>query len=107
MSLEYGRPTEVSSHAGSGDRLLPWSEVEKRVPYSRQHVGRLEAAGKFPRRVQVGPGRVAWVESEICRWQESRPRGPLPMQRNSPKSTDPARAMCSATRHPIDEKSDA
>ncbi len=26
---------------------------------------RLERTGKFPRRVQVSPGRVAWVEAEI------------------------------------------
>lgn len=38
---------------------------------------RPEADGKFPRRIQVGPGRVAWFQSEIEEWQRSRPRGPL------------------------------
>jgi prophage regulatory protein len=28
------------------------------IPYAPQHIGRLEAAGKFPKRVNLGPGRV-------------------------------------------------
>jgi prophage regulatory protein len=32
------------------------------VPYTPQHILRLEKEGKFPRRVQVGPNRVAWLE---------------------------------------------
>ena len=46
-------------------RLLPWPEVRRRVPYTRQHLSRLEKLGRFPRRVHVGPNRVAWLESEI------------------------------------------
>jgi prophage regulatory protein len=53
-------------------RLLPWPKVEPRVPYTRQHVGRLEKVGLFPRRVQVGGNRVAWVEAEIDAWIEAR-----------------------------------
>jgi prophage regulatory protein len=37
----------------------------KGVPYSKPHLWRLEKAGKFPRRVPVGAGRYAYVESEI------------------------------------------
>jgi len=29
------------------------------IPYTPQHIGRLEAAGKFPKRVWLGPNRVA------------------------------------------------
>jgi prophage regulatory protein len=61
------------------DRLLAWPQVERRVPYTRQHIYRLERAGEFPRRVQVGANRVAWRESEVDAWIESRQRGPLPM----------------------------
>ena len=53
-------------------RLLPWPEVEKRVPYTRQHLSRLEKAGLFPKRVQVGTQRVAWLEHEINGWIEAR-----------------------------------
>jgi prophage regulatory protein len=62
------------------DRLLPWPEVEKRIPFCRQHVGRMEEAGGFPKRVQCGPNRVAWWESEINAWLAGRARGALPQK---------------------------
>ena len=37
----------------------------KGIEYSRAHLWRLEQQGRFPRRVRVGNGRVAWVEHEI------------------------------------------
>jgi hypothetical protein len=37
----------------------------------------LERENKFPRRVQVGENRVAWLETEIDAWIESRKRVPL------------------------------
>lgn len=42
------------------------------IPYSRVHIDRLEKAGRFPRRVQLGPNSVAWVEDEIIDWQAER-----------------------------------
>lgn len=60
------------------DRLLAWPEVDAIVPYSRQHISRLEKGGRFPERVQVGLNRVAWRESDILAWLERLPRGPLP-----------------------------
>jgi prophage regulatory protein len=39
---------------------------------SAQHVARLEAAGQFPKRVQLGPNRVGWVEDEILDWLKQR-----------------------------------
>lgn len=38
------------------------------ILYTPQHIGRLEAAGKFPKRVNLGPGRVAWVLAEVDAW---------------------------------------
>ncbi|MBL4747884.1 MAG: AlpA family phage regulatory protein [Magnetovibrio sp.] len=38
------------------------------IPYTPQHIGRLEAAGDFPKRIQLGPNRVAWVLSEVNAW---------------------------------------
>jgi len=35
------------------------------VPYSFAHIARLEAAGQFPRRVQIAPGTIGWVKSEL------------------------------------------
>lgn len=42
------------------------------IPYTPQHIGRLEAAGKFPKRVQLGPNRVAWLLSEVDTWLNER-----------------------------------
>jgi len=42
------------------------------IPYSPQHIARLEAAGKFPKRIQLGPNRVVWLISEIEKWIEER-----------------------------------
>ena len=46
--------------------FLRFSQLKtKGIPWSRIHVDRLEKAGKFPRRVQLGGNTVAWVEDEI------------------------------------------
>ncbi len=49
-------------------RLLTKQEVRDRVCYSPQHIARLEKVGQFPKRVQLGPNRVGWVEEEIEAW---------------------------------------
>jgi prophage regulatory protein len=38
------------------------------IPYSSVHIGRLERAGAFPKRVQLGQCRVAWVCEEVETW---------------------------------------
>ena len=42
------------------------------VPYSPQHIARLEAVGLFPKRIQLGPNRVAWLQAEVEKWIEER-----------------------------------
>jgi prophage regulatory protein len=68
-------------------RLLDWQQLKLIVPYSRVHVGRLEAAGRFPRRLLIGDNRIGWRSDEIDLWIES-------LQRAKPPS--PARAR----KHP-------
>ena len=53
-------------------KLISKKAVRERVLYSFAHIARLEAAGKFPKRVQLGPCRVGWVESEIEDWINAR-----------------------------------
>lgn len=55
-------------------RILKFPELESRkgIPYSRVHIGRLEAQGDFPRRVPLGPARVGWVEEEVDAWLAAR-----------------------------------
>lgn len=45
-------------------------EPEKGIPYSAEHLRRLEKDGKFPKRLPGG--RRLWVESEIDAWAEAR-----------------------------------
>ena len=47
-------------------------EVRAKTTYSPAHIDRLEKAGLFPKRVQLGQIRVAWVESEVDLWIEAR-----------------------------------
>lgn len=58
--------------ASRPNRLITKRELRQMVPYTPQHILRLEKEGKFPRRVQVGPNRVAWVEAEVEAWVAAR-----------------------------------
>lgn len=63
--MEHTKPKPV---------LVRSNELTDIVPYSQNHVRRLEAAGKFPKRVQIGDNRVGWVRAEIEAWIEARMR---------------------------------
>jgi prophage regulatory protein len=49
-------------------RILSKRQLKELVLYSPQHVARLEKAGQFPKRVQLGACRVGWVEEEVLDW---------------------------------------
>lgn len=52
-------------------RLIRYDELQERgISFTRQWIKHLEREGKFPRRVPLGPNRVAWVESEIDEYLE-------------------------------------
>ena len=53
-------------------RALRFPDLKKKVPLSRPQVDRLEAAGDFPKRIQLGPKSVAWVEDEVDEWIAAR-----------------------------------
>ncbi len=53
-------------------RILSKRQLKELVLYSPQHIARLEKAGKFPRRVILGPNRVGWVEEEVLDWLQAR-----------------------------------
>ncbi len=62
-------------------QCVDWKVLRTVVPYSRQHVSRLERDPKymgddpFPARVQLGQCRVCWWLHEVVEWLERRPRG--------------------------------
>lgn len=42
------------------------------IPYSFQHIARLEKAGQFPTRIRLGANRCAWTCSSVEDWIRSR-----------------------------------
>lgn len=42
------------------------------IPYSGQHIARLEVAGAFPKRIRLGQNRVVWLLSEVEAWLDAR-----------------------------------
>ncbi len=53
-------------------RVVRKRELVKKVGYSAMHIGRLEKAGKFPRRIKLGPNAVGWIEAEVDEWIAAR-----------------------------------
>ncbi len=53
-------------------KMLSKRQVKELVLYSPQHIARLEAAGQFPKRVQLGANRVGWIEEEVQEWLQQR-----------------------------------
>lgn len=53
-------------------QIISKKELRKIVPYSMQHIARLEKAGRFPKRVKLGAGRVGWLLIEVEAWIEER-----------------------------------
>jgi len=60
-----------------GLRILTKKEVCALVPYTPQHIHRLEKAGRFPRRLQLGPNRVGWRLTDIEQWINERTLAPM------------------------------
>ena len=69
------------------DRVLTYPDLKARkgISYTRQHLSRLEEKGLWPQRIQYGPGRVGWLESEVDEHLSKQPRGPLPMTVGQPR----------------------
>ena len=55
------------------DRLLGAKAVSHITSLSRFTVYKLAKSGHFPAPRQIGPKRVAWKETDIIRWMDSRP----------------------------------
>lgn len=53
-------------------RMLSKRQLRGMVLDSPQHIARLEAAGTFPKRVQLGQCRVGWIEQDVLDWLAGR-----------------------------------
>ncbi len=55
-------------------KFLSKRQVLDLVPYSPQHIQRLEDAGAFPKRIKLGNGgrnaKAFWVEQEVLDWMQ-------------------------------------
>jgi prophage regulatory protein len=60
----------------SPHRLIGRKELLALVPYSDVSIWRLERDGLFPRRITIGPNRVAWRLTEVLAWIDERARSP-------------------------------
>src|SRR5215471_1475476 len=56
------------------DELWSISVVVAKTGLSRASIYRYIVRGLFPDRRRIGPGRVAWLASEVSAWIETRPR---------------------------------
>ena len=60
------------------DRTLSFKRVRELTDLSRTTVWRMQKVGQFPLPIQISPGRVGWLESEVLAWRQGRARGDLP-----------------------------
>jgi len=67
-------PQKVKVREISFDGLMKLSDVELVVGLSRVTMWRMEREGKFPKSVQISPGRVAKIGKEVKEFIDSRPR---------------------------------
>lgn len=49
-------------------RIIRKPELWVKVGLSDASVYRLEKKGRFPKRVQIGPNTVGWIECEVDQW---------------------------------------
>jgi prophage regulatory protein len=61
---------EVKAHI---PRIVVYDELRHLgVLHSRRQVDRLEARGRFPKRVAMGTGRIGWLAAEIIQYVDAR-----------------------------------
>lgn len=53
-------------------RIVRKPELLGKVGLSDATVARLEKAGRFPQRIQLGENSVGWFSDEVSKWMESR-----------------------------------
>lgn len=59
----------ISDYLGR-PRHLRW--VTEQTGYSKQSIYRLMKLGEFPKSIRLGANKVAWLESDVISWLDSR-----------------------------------
>jgi len=66
-----------SIHRKNDMKFLRIGQVMQLTGLSRMTIYRLELAGEFPKRRRLSKNSVAWLDTDIAQWAESRPISPL------------------------------
>ena len=53
-------------------RIITKKELRLLVPYTPQHILRLEKMGQFPRRIRIGARRVGWYLHLVKDWLDKK-----------------------------------
>jgi len=79
VESHHAQPKAIPDLANGKDEEL-WSikTVSQKTGLSRASIYRYIAKGLFPPRRRIGPGRTAWLASEVVCWMHSRPRPEAP-----------------------------
>jgi prophage regulatory protein len=73
-------------------RILRQPQLRERgIDYTPKHLRFLEAQGRFPRRIQLGPNSVGWIDDEIEAWIIARIRASRPEVGAAPVAAAEAR----------------
>jgi len=79
------------AHEDGLERFLGWRQVRELTGLGRTTAWRMRQAGDFPEPVPISPGRVAWRQRDIARWNESRGSIPEPEPGARPITPTPPR----------------
>lgn len=71
-------------------KFLRIGQVMQLTGLSRMTIYRLELAGEFPNRRQISKNSVAWLDTDIAQWAESRPISRLRGAADAPARSDAA-----------------
>jgi prophage regulatory protein len=66
-------PSKEARSWPNHDEFWSLGTVVLKTGLSRASIYRYAARGLFPARRRIGPGRVAWLASEVLAWMKSRP----------------------------------
>jgi prophage regulatory protein len=68
--MNHNIETPSSNH--SSERLLTARDITRHYTLSRSTLWRYTRSGDFPHPVRIGLRRIAWRESDVLHWLETR-----------------------------------
>ncbi|MCZ6483429.1 MAG: AlpA family phage regulatory protein [Alphaproteobacteria bacterium] len=76
-------------------RVLSKRATAAKVNYSVPHIDKMVSQGRFPRKIQLGPNKIGFLESEVDAWIEERVR-----ERDAADKTDAGADDSTVTEKP-------